>query len=132
HRIGEREPLDLAALSAPLKRSLCPTLGPALGHAACGDDLDDRCAHVQSPRQMLAEECQYLAPAVERLLHPVHGPVVIEDAVAGAVVAVELVALAVLLELGFVLVDLLGARRAILVAKDAEQRAGERLGELDG
>src|SRR5215467_57976 len=81
---------------------------------------------------MLAEKCEYLVPAVERLLHPVHGPVVIEDAVAGAVVSVELVAFAVLLELGLVLVDLFWARRAILVAEDAEQRAGQRFGEFDG
>src|SRR5262245_50534195 len=104
----------------------------ALGHSARSRDLDDRCAHSRSPRQMLAEKCEYLVPAVERLLHPVHGPVVIEDAVAGAVVSVELVAFAVLLELGLVLVHLLWARGAILVAEDAEQRAGQRFGELDG
>jgi len=42
--------------------------------------------------------------------------------VAGTVVAVELVHLAVLLELGLVLVHLLGARRAVVVAEYAEQR----------
>src|SRR5688572_28518032 len=40
--------------------------------------------------------------------------------------------LAVLLELGLVLVHLLGAWRAVLVAEEAEQRAGQILGEIDG
>src|SRR6516165_6940058 len=51
----------------------------------------------------------------------------IEETVTGAVVTVEFVRLAVLLELGFVLVHLLGAWRAILVAKQAEQRTAEVL-----
>ena len=55
----------------------------------------------------------------------------IEEAVAGAVVAVELVRLAVLLEFGLVLVHLFGAGRAVVVAEDAEQRAGEVLRHLD-
>src|SRR5262245_56033678 len=103
HRVGEREPVVLA-----------------LGHAARRRDLNDRRAHARLPRQMLAEKHEHLAPAVERLLHPVHGSMVVEDAVAGAIVAVELEGLAVLLELGLVLVHLLGAWGAILVAEDAE------------
>jgi hypothetical protein len=55
----------------------------------------------------------------------------IEEAVAGAVVAVEFVRLAVLLEFGLMLVHLLGARRAILVAEQAEQRAAEVLRHVD-
>jgi hypothetical protein len=74
-------------------------------------------------RQVLAEEAEDLAPAVHRLLDPVERPVPVEEAVAGAVVAVELVVLAELLELGLVLVDLLGAGRAVVVAEQAEQRA---------
>ena len=84
-----------------------------------------------SLRQILAEERKHLVPAVKRLLHTVQGPVIVEDAVAGAVLAVELVALAVLLELGLVLVHLLGAWRTILVSEDAEQRARKVLGEFD-
>jgi hypothetical protein len=38
---------------------------------------------------MLAEEREYLAPAIHGLLGPVEWPVPIEDAVAGTVVAVE-------------------------------------------
>src|SRR5271165_7103545 len=80
---------------------------------------------------MLAEEGEHLAPAIHRLLRPIERPVPIEKAVAGTVVAVELVRLAVLLELGLVLVHLLRARCAILVAEQAEQRAAEVLRHVD-
>src|SRR5450631_1131248 len=80
---------------------------------------------------MLAEEGEHLAPAIHCLLGPVEWPVPVEDTVAGTVVAVELVHLAVLLELGLVLVYLLGARRAVVVAEYAEQRAAEVLRHLD-
>src|SRR5207248_3185285 len=73
-------------------------------------------------RQMLLQERPHLLPAVERLLDAVGRPVVIEEAVAGAVVAVELVILAGLLELGLVLVHLLRGRRTVLIAEQAEQR----------
>src|SRR6266704_354442 len=82
-------------------------------------------------RQILAEEGEHLAPAIHGLLGPVEWPVPIEDPVAGAVIAVELVHLAVLLELGLMLVHLLGARRAVVVAEYAEQRAAEVLRHLD-
>src|SRR3954449_4669138 len=82
-------------------------------------------------RQMLAEESKNLAPAVHRLLGPVERPVPVEDAVARAVIAVDLVALAVVFELGFVLVHLLGTWRAVVVAEDADQRAREVLRQVD-
>src|ERR1700686_1448127 len=82
-------------------------------------------------RQILAEKGEHLAPAVHCLLWPVERPVPIEEAVAGTVVAVELVHLAVLLELGLVLVHLLGARRAVVVVEYAEQRGAEVLRHLD-
>src|ERR1700754_3098612 len=82
-------------------------------------------------REMLAEERKRLGPAVHGLLGPVQRPVPIVEAVAGAVIAVELVGLAVLLQLGLVLVDLLRARRAIVIAEQAEQRAAEVLGHVD-
>src|SRR6187431_613978 len=62
---------------------------------------------------MLAEEGEQLAPAIHRLLGPVDRPVPIEEAVAGAVIAIELVTLAVLLQLGLVLVHRLGARSSL-------------------
>src|SRR5687767_13213357 len=80
---------------------------------------------------MLAEEGEHLAPAIHGLLGPVEWPVPIEDAVTGTVVAVELMHLAVLLELGLVLVHLLGARRAVVVAEYADQRAAEILRHLN-
>src|SRR5260221_2885341 len=82
-------------------------------------------------RQVFAEEGPYLVPAIHRLLGPIERPVPIEEAVAGTVVAVELVGLAVLLEFGLVLVHLLGARRAVVVAEYADERAAKVLGHLD-
>src|SRR6202048_4516560 len=80
---------------------------------------------------MLAEEGEHLAPAIHCLLGPIERPVPIEEAMAGTVIAVELVRLAVLLELGLVLVHLLGTRRAVVVAEEAKQRAAEVLRHLD-
>ena len=80
---------------------------------------------------MLAEEGIHLAPAVHCLLGPIKRPVPIEEAVAGTVVAVKLVRLAVLLEFLLVLVHLLRARCAIFVAEQAEQRAAEVLRHVD-
>src|SRR5947209_6897714 len=103
----------------------------ALGHAFRARDLDDGRAHVRllfmahgpvgKPvstfpdtrglllSEMLAEESQHLAPAVHRGLGPVEWPVPVPDAVTGAVVAIKLVTLAVLLQRRLVLVHLLGA-----------------------
>src|SRR5712692_8909616 len=72
--------------------------------------------------QGLLEEREDLLPAVHGLLLPVRR----------AVVAMELVVLAVLLQLGLVLVDLFRRRRLVLVAEDPEDRAREILGEVDG
>src|SRR5262249_49720900 len=80
---------------------------------------------------MLAEKREDLAPAIHRLLGPVEWPMPIEEAVAGTVVAVEFVRLAVLLEFGLVLVHLLRARRAVVVAEHADERAGQVLRHLD-
>src|SRR5450755_1421344 len=82
---------------------------------------------------MFAKEGEHLAPAIHCLLRPVEWPVPIEDAVASTIVAVELMHLALLLKLGLVLVHLLGARRAVVVAEYAEQRAADvlRLAGID-
>src|SRR5450755_984399 len=80
---------------------------------------------------MFAKEGEHLAPAIHCLLRPVEWPVPIEDAVASTIVAVELMHLALLLKLGLVLVHLLGARRAVVVAEYAEQRAAEVLRHFD-
>src|SRR5689334_22424400 len=80
---------------------------------------------------MLAEEAKNLAPGIHALLGPVQRPVPVEEAVAGAVIAMEFVGLAVPLQLRLVLVDLFWRRRAVVIAKDAEQRAREVLGHVD-
>src|SRR5664279_3981752 len=82
-------------------------------------------------RQMLAEAGEHLAPAIHGRLGPVERPVPIPDAVAGAVVAMEFVGLAVLLEFGFVRVDLLRTRGAVVIAEQADQRAAEILCQVD-
>src|SRR6516162_2779620 len=81
--------------------------------------------------QVLPQEAEHLLPAVQRLLDAVGRPVVIEEAVAGAVVAVELIVLAVLLQFGLVLVDLFWRWRPVFVAKEAEQRARQFLCVFD-
>src|ERR1700722_7650199 len=80
---------------------------------------------------MPAEEGEYLAPAIHRLLGPIKRPVPIEEAVAGPVVPVEFVSLAVLIELGFVLTHLLGAWRPILGDEWGQGRAAEVLRHVD-
>src|ERR1700742_5136339 len=82
-------------------------------------------------RKMLAEEGKRLGPTVHRLFGAIERPVPVVEAVTSAVVAMEFVILAVLLQLGLVLVDLLRARRAIVVAEQAEQRTREVLGHVD-
>src|SRR6516164_5307268 len=82
-------------------------------------------------RQMLAEEGEHLAPAIHRLFRPIEWPVPIEDAVAGTIVAVELVRLAVLFQFRLVLVDLFGRRRPIVVAEYADEGATEVFRHVD-
>src|SRR6266850_7404551 len=81
--------------------------------------------------QGLLGECKDLLPAVHGLLLTVSRAVVIEEAVAGAVVAMELVLLPMLFELRLVRVDLFRCRRLVLVAEDPDDRAREVLGVLD-
>src|SRR5205823_12749838 len=68
-------------------------------------------------------EGEDLLPAVHRLFLTVRRPVVVEEAVTSPIVAMELVLLAVLLELRLVRVDLLGRGRLVLVPEQPEQRA---------
>src|SRR5262249_51101058 len=79
----------------------------------------------------LAEGEDFL-PAVDGLLLTVRSAVVVEEAVTRPVVAMELVRLAVLLQLGLVLVDLLGRGRLVLVAEESEERGREILRVVDG
>src|SRR6516164_9744655 len=81
--------------------------------------------------QVLAEESKYFVPAIHCRLRPVKRPMPIPNAVPGTVVAMELVRLAVLFEFGLVLVDLLGARRPVVVAEYSDQRAAKVLRHVD-
>src|SRR5258708_474566 len=81
--------------------------------------------------EVAAEEVEHLGPGIHRLLLPVHRPVVVPEAVAGAVVAVELVLLAMLLELGLMRVDLLRGGALVLVAEEAQKRTGQVFRVLD-
>src|ERR1700722_12526711 len=82
-------------------------------------------------RQIFAEEGPDSAPAIHRLLGPIQRAVPVEEAVAGAVVAVELIALALLFEFRLVLVNLLRARGAVIVAEQAEDRAAQILRHVE-
>src|SRR3990167_746743 len=81
--------------------------------------------------KILWQEGPYFFPTVHCLLLPIGGAVIIEEAMSGAVIAVKLVVLAVLLELRLMLVHLLRRRTLVIVAKKAEQRAGEILRVID-
>src|ERR1700733_7874424 len=81
--------------------------------------------------EMLAEESEDLAPAIHGLFGPVKRPVPIEEAVTGAVVRMEFVRLALLLELGLVHIHLLRARGTVIVAEQTEQRTVEVLCHVD-
>src|SRR5579859_3091903 len=63
-------------------------------------------ARLSLPLQVLVEEGKDLAPAIHCLLLPVERPIVVKEAVAGAIVAMELVVLTVLLELRLVRVHI--------------------------
>src|SRR5262249_31807657 len=104
-----------APRSLPGGRSSCTWFGVSLLSAEC----------------LLAER-KDLLPAVHSLFLTVRGPIVVEEAVSGPVVAMKLVLLSVLLELGLVKVDLLRRGRLVLIAEETENRTGEILGVVDG
>src|SRR5437899_12629579 len=81
--------------------------------------------------QRAFEKRQDFLPPVDRLLLTIRRAIVIEEPVSGAVVAMELVRLAELLQLGLVLVDLLGRRRLVVVAEEPQDRRGASLGGVD-
>src|SRR4030095_508561 len=77
--------------------------------------------------QFLLKEREDFFPAVDRLLLPIRPPIIIEKAVTGAVIAVKLIVLAMLLELRLVLVHLFRRRRFVVVAEKTDHRAGRSL-----
>src|SRR6185503_6457862 len=102
--------------SSPGGRSSCTWLGSS---------------YFDLPQGSLAERENFL-PAVHGLFLTVRRAVVVEEPVTGAIVAVELILLAVLLELGLVCVDLFRCGRLVLVAEEPEDRAREVLRVVDG
>ena len=58
-------------------------------------------------------------------------PIIIEKAMTGAVIAVKLIVLAMLLELRLVLVHLFRRRRFVVVAEKADHRAGKIFGKIN-
>src|SRR5262245_64788291 len=88
----------------PLRAALAAPLDPDL--------VSDHRAHGSAPRVGLSQrslaERQDLLPPVDRLLLPIGRAVVVEEAVAGAVVAMELVRLTVLIGVSIVRVHLVG------------------------
>lgn len=88
-----------ASTYSPLEtdnKRAAPTFSERLSSARCG------------LAEVLFQEREDLGPPVHRLLLPVGGAIVIEEAVAGRIVAMELVILPVPLQLFLVLVHLLG------------------------
>ena len=81
--------------------------------------------------QIFVEPLEDLFPRFGCLDRPVAGPINSEKAVAGAIVSVELVRLAVLLEQLFGAVDILRGWRLVVIAEYAEQRAAH-VGKLSG
>src|SRR5215468_4613316 len=81
---------------------------------------------------MFAEEGEHLVPTVGRLLRAIGRTRGVEKGVAGAVVAVELVSLAELLEHGLGAIDLVAVGIFVVVAEQAEQRAAQLCREIDG
>src|ERR1700738_5069555 len=71
-----------------------------------GSSLFDLCrARDRLDGEMLVEEIKYLVPAVKRLLRAIGHTGGVEEGMAGTVIAMELVALAQLLEYGLGAVD---------------------------
>src|SRR5262245_66473698 len=81
---------------------------------------------------MFAEEGKRLVPTVGRLLRAIGRTRGVEKGVAGAVVAVELVSLAELLEHGLGAVDLVAVGIFVVVAEQAEQWTAQLRREIDG
>src|SRR5205823_5649566 len=71
--------------------------------------------------QVFFQESKNFLPPVHRLLLPIGGPVIVEEAVAGTVIPVELVGFAVLLQLLLMLVHLGRGRSLVVIAKETQE-----------
>src|SRR5262249_21340669 len=81
--------------------------------------------------ESLIAEGEQFFPAIHRLLLTIGGTVVIEEAMAGAVVAMKLVILPMLFELCFVLIHLFRRGSFIFFAKQADHRTRKILGIIN-
>src|ERR1051325_4024997 len=93
-----------------------------------GQTPEDACPRLDLSRalaEVLLEEVEYLGPTIHGLLLAVGRRVIVEEGVAGAIVAVEVVGLARCLQRRFVRVDLVRRRVLIVVAEQAEHGAVE-------
>src|SRR3974377_234699 len=89
------------------------------------------CTHYGRLGEMPVEECEYLAPAVERLLRPVGDTRSVEECVAGTVIAMELVGLAELAQHRLGAVHLVAVRILVIVSEQAKQRAAQLFAQVD-
>jgi hypothetical protein len=79
----------------------------------------------------LVQESKDFLPTIDRLLLPIGGPIIVEEAVAGTVIPVELVGFAVLLQLLLMLVHLGRGRSLVVIAKEAQERALQVFGHIN-
>src|SRR5215475_13917466 len=79
--------------------------------------------HRRQLAQVFFQESKDLLPTINRLLLPIGRAVVVEEAMAGSVIPVELIDFAQSLQLRLVLVHLCWGRSLIFIAKEAEERA---------
>src|SRR5688572_31736322 len=82
--------------------------------------------------KILFQESENFFPAIYCLFLTIRRTVVVEKAVAGAVVAVKNIILAVLFELLFMSIYLIRRRRFVVVAKNANHWARQIFGIIDG
>ena len=85
----------------------------------------------RAARKMFVEEREHFLPAFQHRLGLEAGPLVIEEGVADAVVAIELVSFAEFLQERLGAVHLVRRRIPVVVAEQADQRNSELLGEVD-
>src|SRR5574341_2244342 len=80
---------------------------------------------------MFLQKREDLLPAIYGLRLAISRGVVVKESVPGAVIAMELVGLAMFLQLRFVLIDLFGGWVGIVISEDAQERTGKIPGVIE-
>ena len=75
--------------------------------------------------EILFEKGKHFLPAIHRLFLSIAWAMIVEKAMTGIIIAVELIRFAVLLQFRFVLVDLLRCGAVVVVAKEAQEGTRE-------